>query len=1103
MKIFVLMTFLLFPVFHSFAQITIYPYKESFDTVAVPLLPFGWTTTVNKNISGDFSTTTTSVRTSPHAASSTDATKFQSLISPRFDFTGKIVDSLEFFERRTASHLAKVVVEASINNDTTYNIRISPDSLRFVSSTSYTRRIFALPEALSGKQNVRFRIKIIADTSGNSGVYRVDDVRLTVKRSKDLALNSVSCTPAVLYNGDQISAAIVIKNKALSGNFSGSIQLYDSLSIISSQDFSNYFGTNDSINVVIQYLNVKAGRHLLKAVLVMNGDEDSTNNMISTVVTAGYRQRTMLINEVMYAPSSGMPEWVEIVNNSSDTIPITGWKISDAGATRSLLAPSQRNILPNSYFIVTTDTNSFKYFYTTDAQLFQSNFSSLNNSGDAVVFYDNTGTMIDSLMYLSSWGGSTGRSLERIDTSLSSIISTNWRTSNSPSGATPGMINSISKKAFDAAAGGITISPRLPSTGNSITISTVAKNIGRLGLTLMNVQFYIDMNKDSILTLNELRFQQMIHFLAPSDSVVVQMRLDSLPQGLYRLFIKLSPAQDDDSTNNISLYPISIGVPIHSIAITEIMYAPLGDIPEWVEASNTNPFAITVSGWKISDNGSTRSFIQSAQPMVGAHSFFIITTDTIQFKNYYSSSSPLFQAAIPSLNNTTADAAVLFDERGQPMDSVCYNPAWGGSSGQSLQRFDPYSASTDSANWRTAWPSPGSENSIARKNFDAAIKDVRTTRLSNGSEITAIIVNEGRWDASAIGVQFFVDANHDSLAENEELLYSSLIPILIPFDSASVTYHWDSVPNGKQTIIVMITPLQDDRVSNNILFSTIKNNFPSQSFVINEIMFEPRTGDAEFVELMNRSTDTIDIADWKLMDQPGSTGNRTIVELSTSVCRIAPNGYVLIASDSSLFVQFPSLKARHVVIHSSLSLSNSGEDLVLTDLTNTQIDSVRYSPEWHLKNLSTSGRSIERINPSTSTNDSRNWSSSVAPGGSSPLQKNSIFLGTIALSSTLTLTPNPFSPDHDGFEDFLAINYSLPVNSSTIRIRIYDVAGRMIRRLAQGEPSSSIGSVVWNGMDDDGNRVRIGMYIILFEALDNFGGVAQTMKSVAVVGRKL
>jgi flagellar hook assembly protein FlgD len=146
---------------------------------------------------------------------------------------------------------------------------------------------------------------------------------------------------------------------------------------------------------------------------------------------------------------------------------------------------------------------------------------------------------------------------------------------------------------------------------------------------------------------------------------------------------------------------------------------------------------------------------------------------------------------------------------------------------------------------------------------------------------------------------------------------------------------------------------------------------------------------------------------------------------------------------------------------------------------------------------------LERIDPSQNSTDDRNWSSSVALAGGTPGARNSIFIGSIAHTSSLSLSPNPFSPDNDGYQDFLSINYSLPTNSAVIRVRIYDVTGRLVRRLVQSEPAASAGSVIWNGLDDDRHRVRIGMYIILFEAFDNFGGTVKTMKDVAVVARKL
>jgi hypothetical protein len=274
-------------------------------------------------------------------------------------------------------------------------------------------------------------------------------------------------------------------------------------------------------------------------------------------------------------------------------------------------------------------------------------------------------------------------------------------------------------------------------------------------------------------------------------------------------------------------------------------------------------------------------------------------------------------------------------------------------------------------------------------------------------------------------------------------------------------------------------------------------------------MYDPLPNRSEFIELFNRSVDTVDLNGWTIMDAPSSSGSRAIFKISNGPLFLPPNDYAVIGADSTLILQFPDLlhlsTAKLVIANKDLSLNNSGDDIVLVDLTNTQIDSVRYSPSWHnpALNTSTAGKSLERVNPALASNDRRNWSSSIAPGGATPGQRNSIFTLSIPSAAHLTLSPNPFSPDNDGFEDFLAIDYSLPSSTSMIRVRCFDVQGRLVRTLANNEPAASSGTVIWNGLDDNNRRVRIGMYIILFEALDSSGGVVHTMKDVAVVATKL
>jgi hypothetical protein len=1087
---------------HVLPQISTFPYKENFDLITPPLLPTGWTTTTNKNITGDFVTSTTTVRSSPNALSTTDATKPQSVITPFFSFKGKFVDTLDFYERRTSTHTSGLLVEASIGSDTTFPILIG-DTVKFVNATSYVRRSVALPAVLNDKDSVRFRWRIAGNGSGTSGVLRIDDISLTVKKAVDLALTSLSLSSLSPKQGELLTIAAGVRNRALAGNFSGTVQLFDSLTLVSSQDFGRSFAVNESISIVLNYADIKTGRHPLTAKLLLPFDEDTTNNSLSVVLAAGFRPRTILINEFMYAPPSGMPEWIECANNSSDTISLSGWKISDAGATKAVLLPSSRFILPYSYFIVTTDTASLKEQYALSVPLLHASFSALNNTtADAVVLFDPTNSMIDSVMYSPSWGGSGGKSLERIDTAVTSLLQSNWKTSLHAAGATPGAINSVTQKSFDASVTRISFTPRLPIVGNDISVTSIIKNIGKQSLSSLTYQLFVDANKDSVLTSNETVSQQIISMLPAGDSVALQSTIPSLPQGTQRMFAKVSTIQDDDTTNNILLAVLQVGIPPASVIINEIMYAPAGDMPEWIELYNNSTVPISLSQWKISDNGSAKALITNPSASIAPYSYCIVTTDSV-LANYFPLSVPIFTASFSALNNTTPDGVIIYDERGAVMDSIFYRQSWGGLNGNSLQRFDFFSSSTDSANWRNASPSPGEENIVGKKDYDLIVDSVTTAKINGGYSIDVFVKNIGRTSTQDYSVRTYYDENNDSTGQQNELFSQFSYDSISSGAVQRIQMDWSITKAGRHRYIVSVVCVQDQNLLNNSKQIMVSNAYAVQSIVINEILYEPHPGKAEFVELFNRGTDTIDAAGWKLMDQPSSSGSRAVIPLSTNPSFILPHGFVVIASDSSIVAQFPSLAGKDIIINSSLSLSNSGEDIVVHDLTGTQIDSVRYSPLWHLKNVSLSGRSLERINPSLQSNDPRNWSSSVNPSSVTPLLSNSIFTASTAVQSSLHLSPNPFSPDNDGFEDFLTITYSLPANSSTIRIRIFDVTGRLIRRLAQSEPSPSSGSIIWNGLDDDGNRVRIGMYIILFEALDNFGGTAKTMKDVAVVARKL
>jgi len=106
-------------------------------------------------------------------------------------------------------------------------------------------------------------------------------------------------------------------------------------------------------------------------------------------------------------------------------------------------------------------------------------------------------------------------------------------------------------------------------------------------------------------------------------------------------------------------------------------------------------------------------------------------------------------------------------------------------------------------------------------------------------------------------------------------------------------------------------------------------------------------------------------------------------------------------------------------------------------------------------------------------------------------------------SEPASISPNPFSPDNDGFEDFTFINYKLTQPVAQIRIKIYDSKGRLVRTLANNISSGSEGTITFDGLDNNKNPLRVGIYIVFFEAVNSSNSVAETIKTALVIAKKL
>ncbi|MCW8848625.1 MAG: gliding motility-associated C-terminal domain-containing protein, partial [Melioribacteraceae bacterium] len=166
--------------------------------------------------------------------------------------------------------------------------------------------------------------------------------------------------------------------------------------------------------------------------------------------------------------------------------------------------------------------------------------------------------------------------------------------------------------------------------------------------------------------------------------------------------------------------------------------------------------------------------------------------------------------------------------------------------------------------------------------------------------------------------------------------------------------------------------------------------------------------------------------------------------------------------------------------------------------------SIKYLDSWHNSSqLETKNISIELINFNLQRSIGSNWSSCVNGFGATPGQDNSIDVKNVVSKAKLEITPNPFSPDNDGFEDFSFINYNLTKPISQVRIRIFDSKGRKVRSIANNELVGSTGTIIFDGLDENNHQLKMGIYIVLFEAVNIENVVVDVIKEVVVVARKL
>ena len=266
--------------------------------------------------------------------------------------------------------------------------------------------------------------------------------------------------------------------------------------------------------------------------------------------------------------------------------------------------------------------------------------------------------------------------------------------------------------------------------------------------------------------------------------------------------------------------------------------------------------------------------------------------------------------------------------------------------------------------------------------------------------------------------------------------------------------------------------------------------------ILNELLPAPFAEGSEYIELYNRSQQTLSLTGLALATRKADGSISTLYPLSAITTPLEPGGYVLLSkllSGVEAFYLISSPQALHEV--KLPVLANNGATVVLLRLTDlTVIDEVSYSPKWHDSAIKDpKGVALERLDPDKPTQDATNWHSAAESAGyGTPGYRNS---QQLLPSSTQNGFERPYWSDS---ERSYLLRYQLANAGYRCRIWVFDTMGRRIAEIANLSTLATEGTLRWDGIGYDGSRPKPGIYIFYAELfLPN--GTTHTQREVFLI----
>lgn len=542
------------------------------------------------------------------------------------------------------------------------------------------------------------------------------------------------------------------------------------------------------------------------------------------------------------------------------------------------------------------------------------------------------------------------------------------------------------------------------------------------------------------------------------------------------------------------------------IQINEIMAdpSPVVGLPdaEYLELFNASLFPISLSGWHLII-GSNDKELPDTNLNPGDYLIICHDNNASAFTSY----GKVLSLSSFSLVNS-GQQIFLNDKKGGLIHQILYSDSWYGQSsksegGWSLEQIDVSNFCGGASNW---WASnnskggtPGKINSIAASKPDIAAPQI--SRIAVIDSTNVLVVFSESIDSTGI---------FNPLAYN--ILDSIGYPISVISNFPLYNNALLKLPKALKDNTIYKLQIKDtltDCVENILQINTtlafgIAKKPEKFDLVINEILFDPKTDGVDFVEIYNRSDKILDINGLRLANFDfGQNDFEGISIITNEPFAIFPGEYYVLTTSAEIIKSqyFCRNYLNFISMSDFPTMGNSSGNIYLVNPSLEVIDSLLYSDEMHFSMLkSFDGVSLERINFNR-FNDNNWHSASETSGFGTPTYINSQYSASDLAKGNITISPEVFSPDNDGIDDFLSINYDLPIGTIFSKIIIYDAAGRIIRNLTSNTMVGTTGIIYWDGLNEQNSKADIGIYIIYIETINPSGTTERIKRIITLAGR--